>query len=91
MVISVLRCCAGVDDDAGDMTAVIFTGISYLREILLFVGHPNLKTDLRLSVVPLCLHSPDKISVFIYPKPQKDPIRGLFQQHEIIKCFLCTH
>lgn len=59
--------------------------------ILLFVGHPNLKTDLRLSVVPLCLHSPDKISVFIYPKPQKDPIRGLFQQHEIIKCFLCTH
>ena len=37
MVISVLRCCAGVDDDAGDMTAVIFTGISYLREILLFI------------------------------------------------------
>ena len=81
---------------ASKVTGVKATGLRvtllcFRPNILLFVGHPNLKTDLRLSVVPLCLHSPDKISVFIYPKPQKDPIRGLFQQHEIIKCFLCTH
>lgn len=55
--------------------------------ILLFVCHPGLKTNLRLPAVPLCLCSPDKISLFIYPKPQKDPIRGLFQRHEIIEYF----
>ena len=77
MVISVLRCCAGVDDDAGDMTAVIFTGISYLREILLFVCHLDSKNNLWPLAVLLRSRSLDKISLFIYPKPQKDPSAGL--------------
>ncbi len=77
---------------ASKVTGVKATGLRvtllcFRPNILLFVCHPGLKTNLRLPAVPLCLCSPDKISLFIYPKPQKDPIRGLFQRHEIIEYF----